>query len=318
MATYEWSKEILSDPVTFADQVELALAFHADDYDRVFAWSDFKRDIGSELLDDRLASFITGEEADDLSDAFDDMLTLIERRHGWLGDAYPFKCVEGEVHFTPSNFHHRQNLLYLMLLVCTYHSKFGYSSNELAVAFEDICKEAMKCLFPSYADVFTFSQNSDDRKRLGWSARDAVPALASKLNAPIDNPNQIPNHQNEFGIDIVAICGFDDDLPYPFFALAQCTIQRQWWVKRHEAIARNSLEGYISIKTNHSNFLFIPHFPQFHHDEWSARPDQITNCIICDRHRILTLLKIGDKLNSLSLPHSVRNVFSAIEDRLGI
>lgn len=312
MVTYEWSKEVLADPVTFADQVELALAFHAEDYGHVFAWSDFKRDIGSELLNARLTSYVTGGQADDFSGAFADLLALIERRHGWLGDAYPFRRVDGEIHFTPSDFYGKQNLLYLMLLVCTYHTQSEYSSKELTVAFEDICKEAMKCLFPSHADVFAFSQNSDDRKNMGWSARDAVPALANKLNAAIESLDRIPDHQSEFGIDIVAICGFDDDLPYPFFALAQCTIGKRWWEKRHEAIAQNSLEGYMSIKTNHSNFLFIPHFPQFDHDKWSARPDQTINCIICDRHRIFTLLKSDGKLDDPNLPPSVSDVFLAI------
>lgn len=316
MIPFDWSKETLLDPVKLADRVELTAAFFEEEFQGSFTWADFQRGATSEVLDEDLRTYLVGDESDELSEPYANMLDLIDRRASWLGDAYPFARVGDRVHFVPSESQGKTYLSYLMLLVCTYHNEASYSSKELQNGFEDICKLAMKAMFPTFADVFLFSQNSDDRRVLGWSAQDAIPALAQKLNTYVTSPEDIPDTQREFGIDVIAVCQFDDGLEYPFFAFGQCTVQRNWWEKRHEAQAKVGLAGFITVDASHSNFLFIPHFPRVEHHKWSEDRSRTINCILCDRHRICKLLENSQDFASLDLPARIQDICQAIEVQL--
>ena len=67
----------------------------------------------------------------------------------------------------------------------------------------------------------------------------------------------------------MAICSLEDEAPYPPFAFAQCTIQEEWWEKRHEASAENELAGFLDVNVKHHNYLMIPHFPRYSLVRWS-------------------------------------------------
>lgn len=221
MIPFDWSRETVCDPAKLADYVELTAAFFEDEYQGSFKWSDFQQGASENILDDSLRTYVLGDEADEFSAPYTDMLNLVEQRAAWLGESYPFTRINSEVIFSPSQSTSKPYLPYLMLLICTYHNDASYSSSELQNGFEDVCKLAMQALFPDYADVFLFSQNSDDRLKLGWSARKAIPALAQKLNSQVVPEAQIPDTQREFGIDLIAICGFDDFAEYPLHSSAQ-------------------------------------------------------------------------------------------------
>ena len=220
---------------------------------------------------------------------------------------------DGEVHFTPQT-SEKNYLWYLFLLACSCHDRIP-SLRNAGVQFENLCKEAMRALFPDWAEVLLFSQNSEDRKELGWSAKKAIPALAKKLNAQV-KPVELPDTQEEYGIDLIAICSFGDEVEYPFFAFAQCTVAKEWWDKRDEAQASRALSGVVPLDTDHTNFLLIPHFPRVNATEWRKPRQYPINCILCDRYRICRLLEKASPFTRQDIPCSMRDILQKIQKYL--
>ena len=201
------------------------------------------------------STYISGDQADDRNQPFEQALKLIHKRASWLNDAYPFCVVEDEVQFVPSNSRNRY-LPYLFLLLCSNRNCVPDLKDRLPDQFENLCKEALRALFPEWASILLFSQKSEDRKRhFGWAASKAVPKLAKMLNTHVINEDRLGDTQREFGIDIIAICPFEDESPYPLFAFAQCTVGQEWWEKRQEANAENGLADHVHLNTRHTNFF---------------------------------------------------------------
>ena len=314
MIDFPWSQEIVKDVVDFADCIELTVAFSdADDAGR-FTHADFIRAVQDFLEDNKS---LQGEEFDNLNAHFEEAMALIKNRALWLGETYPFRQDDGEVLFAPQT-SKKHYLSYLFLLACSCHNWIPSFRRDLSVEFENLCKEAMRALFPDWAEVFLFSQNSEDRKKLGWSAREAIPALAKKLNAQVyrEEIDKLPDTQREYGIDLIAICSFGDVLEYPFFAFAQCTVAKEWWTKKHEAQSRHALSGVMQLDTDHTNFLLIPHFPRINLTEWREDRLRTVNCILCDRYRICRLLEKSKPLTCQALPCGMRKIFQEIQKHL--
>lgn len=317
MLDMTWSSDTTKDQLILADAIELAVAFAKDDYHGRFTRADFQRLAASESLSDNEMSYITGDQADEQTEQFEQALALIKSRASWLGVAYPFSVSTNEVRFSqPTAI--GQCLPYLFLLVCSNGNHVPSLKSALPAQFEILCKEAFRSLFPEWAEVLLFSQKSEDRKtHFGWAASDAVPKLAKKLNAELVSGDQLSNRQREFGIDLIAICPFDDQSPYPFFAFAQCTIeQEEWWGKRHEAIAQTELTGFVHLNAYHSNFLMIPHFPRYSLEGWSEDPGRTGNCILCDRFRLCWLLEKSKFFDHNNPPASIATVFETLENSL--
>ncbi len=316
MLDMTWSPDTTKDPLILADAIELAVAFAKDDYNGRFTRADFQHLAASESLSDNGKSYLTGDQADERTEQFEQAHTLIRNRASWLGVAYPFSVATDEVLFSPPAAI-GECLPYLFLLVCSNGNYVPSLKGSLPAQFESLCKEAFRSLFPESAEVLLFSQKSEDRKaHFGWAASDAVPKLAEMLNTGVTNADQLSDTQREFGIDLVAICPFDDQSPYPFFAFAQCTIEQEWWSKRHEAIAQNELTGFISLNSNHSNFLMIPHFPRYSLEGWSEDPGRTGNCILCDRFRLCRLLERSTIFEHNNPPASLAFVFQILNDNL--
>lgn len=315
MIDFAWTKDIIKDAVDLTDCIELVVAFSDDDYDGRFTQSDFQEIVHREPLGDDDSSFLQGDQADVFYPQFEDAMALIKRRALWLGEIYPFKEENGEVLFAPQT-SKKYYLWYLFLLACSCHNRIPSLKHALRVQFENICKEAMRALFPDWAEVFLFSQNSDDRRELGWLAKEAIPALAKKLNAQVEPDAQLPNTQEEYGIDLIAICSFEDELEYPFFAFAQCTVEKEWWDKRHEAQTRHALSGVRRLDTDHTNFLLIPHFPRITPTEWREPRKHTINCILCDRYRICRLLEKSNPFTRHNMPSGISKIIQEIQGRL--
>ena len=317
MLDMTWSSDTTKDKLILADAIELAVAFAEDDYRGRFTRADFQRLAASESLSDDEMSYITGDQADERTEQFEQALALIRSRASWLGIAYPFSVSTNEVRFSPLTAIEKC-LPYLFLLVCSNGNYVPSLKSALPAQFEILCKEAFRSLFPEWAEVLLFSQKSEDRKiHFGWAASDAVPKLAKKLNAELVSGAQLSNTQREFGIDLIAICPFDDQSPYPFFAFAQCTIeQEEWWDKRHEAIAQTELTGFVHLNTHHSNFLMIPHFSRYSLEEWSEDPSRTGNCILCDRFRLCRLLEKSKFFDHNNPPASISIIFKTLKNSL--
>ena len=310
MIDFPWSQEIVKDVVDLADCIELTVALN-NEYDGHFTRAEFDA-VQREIFSEEEDNFLQGEQ---FEDAIEDAMDLIKNRALWLGKTYPFRQDDDEVQFAPQT-SKKHYLSYLFLLACSCHNLFPSLRHNLRIEFENLCKEAMQALFPGWAEVFLFSQNSEDRKNLGWSDTKAIPALAKKLNAQVSPRARLSNTQREYGIDLIAICPFEDKLEYPFFAFAQCTVAKEWWVKRHEARSRTALSGIMELETDHTNFLLIPHFPRINLTEWREDRSRTINCILCDRYRICRLLERSKPLTCQALPCGMRKIFQEIQKHL--
>ena len=316
MLDISWSSTITKDPLTLADAIELVVAFGEDNGKGRFNRADFQHVVDTENLNDDDDSYLAGDQADERNDQFEQALTLIKNRALWLGSVYPFTVITDEVTFAPQTSTY-DYLPYLFLLVCSNGNCVPSLKSALPAQFENLCKEAFRALFPEWADVLLFSQNSQDRKDIfGWAASDAVPKLAEKLNAGLVSSGELSDTQREFGIDLIAICPFDDGVAHPFFAFAQCTIEQEWWDKRHEANAESSLTGFVTLNARHSNFLMIPHFPRYRLEQWSEDPGRTGGCILCDRFRLCVMLGRSNFLECGKPPESIANVFTILEENL--
>ena len=261
--------------------------------------------------------FYKGEQADVFYPQFEDAMDLIKRRALWLGEIYPFRQENGEVLFAPQT-SKKHYLWYLFLLVCSCHNRISSLQHDLSVQFENLCKEAMRALFPDWAEVFLFSQNSDDRKKLGWSAKKAIPALAKKLNTQVKPNVQLPNTQEEYGIDLIAICSFGDELEYPFFRFppnAQFQ-EESGGEKEKRPLAHRALSGVVTLETSHTNFLLIPHFPRVNATEWRKPRQYPINCILCDRYRICRLLEKSNPFTQQNMPPGISEIVQEIQKHL--
>ena len=311
-----WSSDTTQDPFLLADAIELTVAFASENYHR-FTRADFQHAVDSENLSDDDSSYLDGDVADERVEHFEQALDLIRKRASWLGDSYPFTVKADEVQLVADSLESGYTSTYLFLLLCSNQNFAPSIKSILPACFEDLCKEALRSLFPEWAEVLLFSQNSEDRKNVfGWAASDAIPALAKKLNTIVVNQGGISNTQREYGIDIIAICSFDDQSPYPFFAFAQCTLQQDWWEKRHEATSGNGVAAFIHMNVNHSNLLMIPYFPRHGLEKWSEDPSRTGNCILCDRYRICWLLEKSRSFDINSLPVRLREILQRIQSAL--
>ena len=286
-----WGKEAIKNPVDLVDYIEFCIAFLGDVYER-FTYANFVDIIGDDISsgDDEHSR---SENDDEYARHFDDAMRLVRRRADWLPISYPFSCASGEIRLTDQP--RKSHLLYLFLLICSHHHQLACRwTQKLPDQFEIVCKKAMQSLFPDWAEVFLFSKTSKDRKEIfGSSAREAIPALAKKLNAKLlSKKEDLPTTQSEYGIDIIAICPFCDRASHPFFAFAQCTIAKEWWKKKHEARGRSGLFALIHmLASEHTAFLFIPHFARKISGEWNHTDDKTVDCILCDRLRICRLFE---------------------------
>ncbi|MYD88722.1 MAG: hypothetical protein F4Y08_00040 [Caldilineaceae bacterium SB0662_bin_9] len=322
MVTINWNETKVGDPITLADYIELTIALDLE-YDSLSYGSDSFIDfIRDEPFYPEHSEFLDGDRVDEMQFAFEGAAALVDRRRSWFSNLYPFVRDGGGVQFTPGC-DRKSWLPYLFFLACSHHEVIcddNLKMTEIATVFEDVCKEATRALFSESADIFLFSQFSQDRQEMGHSARDAVANLAKKLNVTVKNQDSIPSSANEFGIDIIAIDSFDDVLGIPFFAFGQCTIsgdERQWYDKKDEARLERGLDRYLDIGCQHSNFFFVPHLPRVGSQEWSVAPHIISNCIFLDRYRICNAIH---RLQQFGRQHSVGVVLEVIEhflDKLG-
>ena len=294
MLSINWNRLITDNPVKLADCIELTIALDRDHVSDVFGYDHFVdliRDEPYETPDDGEDSgFLDGDQADEAKIYFEGAVSLVQQRRRWLGELYPFAADGDGVTFSPVA-DQMTWMPYVYLLACSNHLSVPQGQNELATSFEVVSKGAMRAHFNDAADVFLFSQFSDDRARIGLSARDAIIEICEKLHAQIVNQSRIPTTRQEFGIDVIAIDDAGDLLSSPFAAFAQCTIGANWESKKHEAQPRNRLYAYVHLTAEYSNLLFIPHLPRLESGEWDASPHETINCLLRDRLSICKMLE---------------------------
>lgn len=316
MLDITWTKRVIDDPLTLADYMELVAALAPNPTNEAFTPSYFIDDIEEELSSSASENSEVRLDVEDLHNKLESAIDLMKSRQKWLGELYPFEASSEGVLLSQSSIR-KTDLPYIYLLVCSHLSTIPKLTRYLREDFENICKEAMRTIFNS-SEVILFSQFSEDRRELGWSARLAIPALAKKLNTVLKNESDIPNTQAEFGIDIIAIHPFGDNLSYPFFTFAQCTVSKEWWTKKDEAQAQRFLKAYIELEVEHTNLLFIPQLPRTADGKWSEPPHKRINCVICDRFRICKMLDYASQCGAQDSKEEIDRILAQFSSCVGI
>ena len=313
MLSITWNKVAADNPVKLADCIELTIALDDDCVSDVFGYDDFVdliRDEPYELSDDGdNQDFLDGDEADEAKVLFESAVALVQQRHQWLGELYPFVGDGNEVRFCPG----RDQTIwapYIYLLACSNHTFVPYGQRKFTTGFEVVSKAAMSALFNEATDIFLFSQFSQDRAQIGLSASEAVIEICEKLHAQIVNQSKIPTDSDEFGIDLMAIDPVGDSLASPFAAFAQCTIGANWESKRHEAQPQNRLNAYVHLTAIYSNLLFIPHLPRVQSGEWDVDLHETINCLLRDR---LSICKMLERLRTFNNPTAQQEMATVID-----
>lgn len=285
-----WDETAVSDSVTLADYIEMAISLDVGHKGFAFTWDDFVDHVKEEPFD---GNFLEGEEIDELAEYFENAVALVECRRKWFGELYPFTTEDGSVQLSPLC-ESSSWTPYIFLLACS-HDHSPHKSPRMESEFEKICKEAFKSLLSDDAYVFLFSRGSDDRARIGNSARKALSKLAELLNADIVRPDdEIPDTPREFGIDIIAIDKMHDNLGYSLLMTAQCTVSgdpKQWESKKTEPQWGRSMGHFIPYEVPSVVILFIPHLPRLQSGVWSVPAFIFQQCIVCDRYRICKMLQ---------------------------
>lgn len=316
MIDVNWSQSVIRDPVKLTDCIELLVAFSRDAYDLRFNASDFNEILESDIVNEDDIRPLQGETIDDYRVHFEQAVSMVEKRTLWLNDNYPFRVRKKEIHWNTVINPDERHLVYIVLLACSLNSFIPHMKDQLRLVFEEISKIAMAAMFPDRTEVFQFGPSSEDRRALGLLASEAVPKLARLLNTQVISAEEIPNQRRDFGIDIMAVLGFEDAVPYSFFATAQCATGEKWWEKRHEAKIENGLGSFIRINAPHTNFLFIPHFPRVRFGEWVQDRGQTDNCILCDRYRICRLIETTGMFMNGNCPSNISVQLETVLDTL--
>ena len=320
MLDLPWSSGISKDPLLLVDAIELLVAFDRDTFRGSFTRADFLHWVAMEDIvdEDAQSGYVNGDMADERNESYEQAIAIAHLRAMWLGEKYPFVVEHGELRladYATSS----QGVSYLFLLICANREFVPSLRQRIPTEFEYLCREAFRSLFPGWADVKLFSKDSDDRRDFfGRSAKQAIPALATMLNASVKDADRIPDTPREFGIDLVAVCSFPDRVPYSAFAFAQCTVAKEWWEKRDEARASRELTGFVDLNAEHLNFLMIPHFPRYNGREWSVDPAHTGNCILCDRLRLCVLLDMSEFLRNGNVVPQLEGVLGIIRASLGV
>ena len=163
MIELTWKSDTTKNSSALADAIELAVAFADDDFNSHFTKADFQRVVDSENLSDDGSSYLSGDQADERIEHYEQALDIIQKREAWFGDIYPFTVEDDEVRLTYDVSINRC-LPYLFLVMCSNRDYVPTLKSALPVHFEDLCKEALRVMFPGWADVFLFSKDSYDRR----------------------------------------------------------------------------------------------------------------------------------------------------------
>ena len=314
MVKINWSENIVRNPVDFADCIELLVAFSQSDYDCRFSFSDFEDILESEIVNEDRTRILQGEEVDEYMMYFEQAVSMIGKRAKWLQGIYPFREKSNQVFWDIAPESGVVYLIYLVLLACSASRFIPSMSAKLPSAFEELSCIAIASVFSEQTQVLQFGPKSADRRDLGWSAKKAVPKLAKKLNADLIQKDRLPEGPRDFGIDVIAILGFADSVPYPFFATAQCATGDRWWEKKHQAKVADGLGEFIHLNLSHTNFLLIPHFPRTKLDEWNVEPSLTGDCVLCDRYRLCRLIESNRIIRNGEIPVDSTEYLSDVLD----
>ncbi|MEM9939361.1 MAG: hypothetical protein AAF768_10975 [Pseudomonadota bacterium] len=257
-------------------------------------------DLDDNGLDDDLNS---SQITESMQIKVDNAFEQLSFRSAAFGEFYPFEFSDGALSLRPAPLPALQQA-YLLLLassrIRTFKPDEGRDDERgikqhLADAFELLCKEALRSMLPSDAEVVHFGASSVEKiNRFGSDLRLALPALAEFMGVDLSSrwdPEEFAA-QGDGGIDLVGVQKLDE-LQYGWnVIIGQCAAiehENDWQKKRQEAkigeVHGSTFDFYLSPQP----VLFVPSC--FRKSEGTWIKSRFANgVILMDRLRILRRL----------------------------
>ncbi|OAI11418.1 MULTISPECIES: hypothetical protein [Methylomonas] len=298
-------------PHLFADLAELVLAtgyngrqnLHKNDLIAVIENGNISPDEIDEEYDADNEAKLTGQTSAErnirLEKQLEDVLAQLGYRANSLDSFYPFNFENANLILISNSQLTERQRIYRFLLACSRLRSFDNKSGlhqRWAKYFSLLSREAMRGLFPSYADVRIFDANSDDRRNYySTNLKHAIKKLGEDLAVNIieDGWSQLSTSGDE-GIDLVATIPFDDGASATFAFLGQCGAQETGWpaktLEAHPINLRHLFHWQFDIPCA----MFTPVYYRSSDGRW-AYSKSANGVLLIDRERILKLIGLQDK-----------------------
>ena len=227
-------------------------------------------------------------------------IALMKLRKELLKDSYPFNIdTHNQMSISYTKLSDKQ-ILYIMLLLSA-NLKYMNKRQILTSNFEVICLHCMRFFLPS-AKVKLFGSsnmnhiNDEDKFRSG-RLKERIEELGKFIAVDIHKDLISQIHESNYGdggLDLVATIEMNDPRnSHPVF-FAQCACGKNAWQEKQLSISENQWAKWLHLyQTSIQKYIFVPSFLMTHDKEWISKTD-ITNSILIDRFRILSLCKDFD------------------------
>ncbi len=253
---------------------------------------DIIRDLGVEdtLLHSRAARITftenNGEDTVDL--LLNDYFTHFALRNRMMGNAYPF-FVDGTVLKLKPNFGSRNP--YSLFLFCSRLDMLTDKSlsQEMALAFEDICAQVTKSQLGAAFAVHGLGTHSSASTRLfSTDKRKLIKRLARWLNERVDDYfySNVTSASGDHGVDLVGRLRAESYAKGSFALMGQCAASsdESYWKKKKQDLDKVTDE-VIRFMTPPQKVIYIPCFYRNNSGDWKD-PTQMSRMFLCDRPRI--------------------------------
>ncbi len=296
-------------PHLFADLVELLLLtdyfgkmyLHKSDLAELLnkeVISHEEIDCEEELIENKQSS---SEYNGRSEEQIDEVMAQLEYREKSLSSFYPFIKDGEEFRLSPQL--DEKCRIYRFLLACSRLRSFESKrvSQKWAKCFTNLSKLAMMGLLPKYAKVRIFDANSEDRRTYyGTNLRDALKKLGNDLRVTgINNENiEKISTSGDGGVDLVGGIDFDDGAVTSFAILGQCGAREKDWPKKTLESHAMNIGNFFHMQYHFPSAMFTPILFRTISGEW-VDAKCANGVFIADRSRILKLLEMQNKCNSL-------------------
>ena len=244
----------------------------------------------------------TGLHADDLSHArWEDIKRNFSFRYARFGENWPFYIDNDQLVFCfdeENNFH----VYYLFLLLCS-QLKFCNKKRQgdLTGAFELLGYEAFKSIMKGWV-VKPFGAHQNISVGYDGTLAEKFQSLKEDIHPRyVADPEDFDKRDTgDGGLDIIAYLPFDDVLGNIPVAFAQCGCSPSSWDHKQLEASPSSMNNKITPQHPAANYYLMPHdFRDLNGSKW-AKPTKVSDVVLLDRQRLLSILVEGEATIALS------------------
>jgi hypothetical protein len=291
----------------YADYVELITLFENGNYVTLSYILDRLRDEGVNIKEE--ADEKRAGENDRQESSGRQIFQLLETRHTFLLNDYPFKINDGNSMSLITDPLSSKQKLYIYLLLSANLSNFKDFQSLLTSDFEKLCYYMLKDYLPNFAEVKQLGKNSDYIGNAFQKLEQLSKDIKIKTNEESFNSTNIAGNQ-ERGLDVIGWLPFKDDFPNKTIFTCQCACGDEWYKKTNET---KRFDKYWKLECKLIHTMFIP-YSLMSNNETFYQNDEIPNSLLFERGRILEQIRQFDFLDSFDSMKLVNKCLEVEED----